>query len=399
MANTILTPQIITREALRLLHNKLVFIGSINRQYDSSFAKEGAKIGSQLRIRKPVKFEVRTGANISVQDVTETSETLTVATQKGIDFQFSSAELTLSIDEFSKRYLEPAMATLAAQIEADVMGGTILKVFNQVGTPGTTPANLAVYLDARKMLNKFLAPKDNNRHVCINSEAMAATVDSLKGLFQDANSIAQQYKEGMIGRTAGFNFWESELIPVLTTGTRSGTIQVNGAGQTGSTLNIKGLTAGQTIRAGEIFTIAGVYAVNPETRQPYSFLQQFVVLADATADGTGNATLSISPSIITSGAYQTVSAAPANNAGVTFAGAASTAYPLNIAYHKDAFAFVTADLELPQGVDFAAREVYDGISLRIVRDYSISSDTFPCRIDVLYGFACVRPELACRIIG
>ena len=398
MANTLLTPQMITREALRLLHNKLTFVGSINRQYDSSFAKEGAKIGSQLRIRKPVQFTVRTGATINIQDVIETETTITVATQKGIDFQFSSTELTLSIDAFSERYLEPAMARLAAEIEADVFN-VVKEVFSQVGTPGTTPATLSVYLNARSRLNQFLAPKDNNRHVCINSDASAATVDALKGLFQDATQIAQQYKEGMLGRIAGFNFWENELIPVLTTGTRTGTIQVNGAGQTGSSLALKGLNANGTIKAGEVFTIANVYAVHPETKQPYPFLQQFVVTEDATADGSGNVTVSISPSIITSGAYQTVSAGPANNAAVTFAGSASTAYPLNIAYHKDAFTFVTADLELPQGVHFAARETYDGISLRIIRDYSISNDTFPCRIDVLYGYKCIRPELACRIIG
>lgn len=398
MPNTLLTPQIITREALRLLHNQLTFVGTINRQYDKSFAKDGAKIGSTLRIRKPVKFTTRTGASINVQDVVETAEDFVIATQKGVDFTFSSVELTLTIDDFSERYLKPAMAQLAADIEADVLSA-IKNVYNQVGTAGTTPNSLAVYLEARKMLNKFLAPKDNNRHVCINSEAMAATVDALKGLFQDASSIAQQYKEGIIGRTAGFTFWENELIPVITTGTRTGTIQVNGAGQTGSSLALKGLAANATIKAGEVFTVAGVYAVHPETKQTYSFLQQFVVTADATADASGNVTVSISPAIITSGAYQTVSGSPANNATVTFAGSASTTYPLNIAYHKDAFVFATADLELPQGVHFAARETYDGISMRIIRDYSISDDKFPCRIDVLYGFKCVRPELACRIIG
>jgi len=399
MANTILTPTQVTREALRILHNKLTFVGSINRQYDSSFAKAGAKIGSQLKVRLPNQYTVRSGATLSAQDITEDSATITVATQKGVDVEFTSVELTLALDDFAKRILEPAMSVLAANIEADAFN-MYKDVYNLVGVAGTTPATLRVFLDARARLNQFLTPKDNRRNVVINSDAMAATVDALKGLFQDSSAIAKQYKDGILGKTGGFTFWENEIVPMHTCGTRDNTTPlVNGASQAGASLICDGFDASVTVKQGDVFTLAGVYAVNSETKQAYSFLQQFTVTADVTLSGTGTGTLSISPSIVTSGATQNVSAGPADNAALTFVGTASTAYPMNIAYHEDAFALVTADLEMPKGVDFAAREVFDGISMRIVRQYVIANDKFPCRIDVLYGYKAVRPQLACRIIG
>ncbi len=396
MPNTLLTVDKITREALRILHNKLSFVGKVMRQYDDSFAQTGAKIGDTLRIRLPNQYTVRTGAALSTQDTTEENTTLTVATQKGVDTTFTTKELTMSLDDFSERILQPAMAVLAANIEADAFNMT-KNVYNLVGTPGTTPSTLKVFLDARAKLNQFLAPKDNNRCIQMNSETSASIVDALKGLFQDSQAIKKQYREGMMGRTAGFEWFENELIYNHTNGAQGGTPLVNGAGQTGSTLVTDGWTAGTDIKAGTVFTIAGVNAVHQETKADYGFLKQFVVTQDATADGTGNATLSISPAIVTTGAKQNVSAGPADNAALTLVGAANTTYPQNLAFHKEAFAFATADLELPDGVHFASRQVYDGISMRIVRQYDINTDQIPCRIDVLYGYAAVRPELACRI--
>lgn len=399
MANTILTPTRVTREALRVLHNKLTFIGSINRQYDDSYAKTGAKIGDSLKVRLPNKYTVRTGATLSTQDVTESSVTVTMATQKGVDVNFSSAELTLSMDDFSKRIINPAMAVLAANVEADAFS-MYKDVYNLVGTAGTTPNSLLVYLQARQKLNQFLVPKDNRRSVAIESGAMAATVDALKGLFHSATDIEKQYKEGMMGRTGGFTFYENELVPAHTCGSRDNTTPlVNGASQTGASLICDGFDANVTIKKGDIFTLASVFAVHPETRAAYSFLQQFTVTADATASGAGAVTLAISPSITTSGALQNVDAGPADNAALTFVGTASTNYPMNLAYHEDAFTFVSADLEMPHGVDFAAREEYEGISMRIVRQYDITNDKFPCRIDILYGYKTLRADQACRIIG
>lgn len=395
MPNTILTPTQVTREALRILHNKLNFIGAIDRQYDNSFAKTGAKIGEQLKVRLPNRYTIRTGSNMSAQYITEQSVTLAVATQKGVDLTFSSFELTMQLDDFSKRILEPAMAVLAANIEADAFS-MYQDIYNLVGSPATVPNSLLVYLQAKQKLNEFLAPKDGNRSAIINSAAMAATVDALKGLFHSADQIDKQYREGLLGKTAGLSFYENDLVPVHTNGNKVAGVTVSGASQTGSSLNIGNVANLDTFKEGTVFTIAGVNAIHPETRQSYGFLQQFVVTADVTMSTT-TGTIAISPPITVTGAYQTVTASPADGAAITIVGAASTGYAQNIAFHKSAFTFVSADLEMPQGVDFAAREVYDGISMRIIRDYTIASDQFPCRIDVLYGFKTLLPQLACRI--
>ena len=395
MANSLLTPQQITREALRVLHNKLTFIGAINRQYDDSFAKSGAKIGDTLKLRLPNQFTVRTGATLSAQDINEQSVALQVGTQKGVDMNFSSVDLTLSLDDFSSRVLEPAMAVLAASLEADAV--TMYKdVYQQVGTPGTTPNTLLTYLQARARLNNSLTPMDTLRTAHLSPLATATIVDALKGLFQDSSAIREQYREGSMGRTAGFDWFENPLVPTHTNGNTVAGVQVNGAAQTGSTLNVKGVTSSSFFAHGTAFTIAGVYEVHPETKVVTSRLQNFVVSADATMGGTTGA-LTISPSINVTGATQNVSASPADGAALTIVGAASTAYEQELAFHRDAFAFATADLVMPKGVDFAAREVYDGVSMRIVRAYDINNDAFPCRIDVLYGYQTIRPQMACRV--
>ena len=395
MANALLTPQQITREALRVLHNKLTFIGAINRQYDDSFAKAGAKIGDTLKIRLPNQYTVRTGKTLSAQDVTEQSVSLQIATQKGVDVNFSSSELTLSLDDFSSRILEPAMAVLAASLEADAF--TMYKdVYQQVGTAGTTPNTLLTYLQARARLNNSLTPMDANRTAHLSPLATATIVDALKGLFQDSSAIREQYREGSMGRTAGFDWFENPLVPTHTNGNTVAGVTVSGAGQTGPALNIGGVANTNTFAHGTTFTIAGVYEVHPETKAVTPRLQPFVVAADATMTGT-TGQLSISPAIVTGGAQQNVSASPANGAAITITGAASTGYEQEMAFHRDAFAFATADLVLPKGVDFVAREVYDGVSMRIVRAYDINNDAFPCRIDVFYGYETIRPQMACRI--
>jgi hypothetical protein len=394
MANTLLTPTAVTREALRILHQKLNFVGNINRQYDNSFAQSGAKIGDSLKIRLPNQYTVRTGATLSTQDTTESSTTLTVGTQKGVDVNFTTAELSLSMDDFSSRVIEPAMSVLAANIEADALS-MVKDVYQQVGTPGTVPQSLRVWLDAKAKLANALAPT-SDRCALMSPETNAYMVDALKGLYQDSTQIAKQYREGMMGRTAGADWYENTLLPTLTNGAQAGTPLVNGASQTGSTLVTDGWTGTTTISKGTIFTIAGVYEVHPETKATTSRLQQFVVTAEETTSA-GAVTLDISPSIVTSGGGQTVSASPADNAALTLVGTASTGYGMNMLFHKDAFAFATADLILPKNQHFAAREVMDGISMRIVQAYDITNDKLPCRIDVLYGYKAIRPQLACRV--
>ena len=379
-----------------MLHNKLTFIGAINRQYDDSFAKSGAKIGDTLKIRLPNQYTVRTGKTLTTQDVTEQYVPLQVATQKGVDMNFSSAELTLSLDDFSSRILEPAMATLASALEADAIS-MYQDVYQKVGTPGTTPNTLLTYLQARARLNNSLTPMDNNRTAHLSPNASAVIVDALKGLFQDSSAIREQYREGKMGRTAGFDWYENPLIPGHALGNTVAGVLVNGAGQTGSTLNIKGVANGNTFSRGTVFTIAGVFEVHPETKSVTPRLQQFVVTSAATMAGaTGS--ISISPAINSAAtSAQNVSASPADAAAITIAEAANTAYEQELAFHRDAFSFATADLVMPRGVDFAAREVFDGVSMRVVRAYDINNDAFPCRIDVFYGYKTIRPQMACRI--
>jgi hypothetical protein len=386
MANSLLTPTAVTREALRVLHQKLNFVGSVTRDYDDSYAKTGAKIGDSLKIRLPNQYTVRSGATLSAQDTTESSVTLQVATQKGVDLNFTSVDLTLSLDDFSKRILDPAMSVLAANIEADAL--SMYKQVYQSIWNGGSAATYNKALDARVILNRSLAPYAD-RTALMDSIAMADVVKDTKTLFQDDASIAKQYKEGYMGRAAGFDWAENTMMPSHTRSAANGAYLVNGAAQTGATLTVD--TGANAPSEGDVITIAGVYSVHPETKVSTGVLQQFVI-----GSGASTTSFPISPSIITSGATQNVSGSPADNAAVTFAGTASTAVQTSLLFQKGAFAFATADLVMPQGVDFASRQVLDGVSMRIVRAYDINNDKFPCRLDVLYGYKTLRAQLACR---
>lgn len=397
-SNSVLTPTAVTREALRILHQKLNFVGSINRQYDDSFAKEGAKIGDSLKVRLPNEYTVRSGATLSAQATAETSTTLQVATQKGVDIQFSSAELTLSLDDFSKRILEPAMAVLAANIEADALS-MALDVYQNVNNIGSAITFNKV-LASRKVLNDALAPADNNRTILLNTQDNVDLVDALKGLFQDSIEISKQYREGMMGRSAGFDFYENTLLASQTTGTAAATTgyTVNGAVTTNGSTSVTVQTGTTTFKKGDIFTVAGCNRVHPETKADTGVLQQFVVTADY-AGGAGS--VSFSPAIYTSGGRQNVVAAGlANSAAITKVGAANGVYKPSLAYHKDAFTFATADLiDVSKFGAWGSRQVMDGISMRIARQYDINYDTIPCRLDVLYGYKTIRPQLAARILS
>jgi len=388
MANTILTPLMITREALRILHQKCTFIGSINRQYDDSFAQKGAKIGDTLRIRLPNQYTVRSGINMAMQDTVEQQIPLRVNNVKGVDLNFTSQELTLSLDDFSKRIIEPAMAVLAANIEADALSMR-RDVYQQVNNVAA-PMALLQALQGRKLLQESLAP-DGDRTALLNSFDNVQLVNSISGLFNDTTQIAKQYREGYMGRTAGFDFMESTHLSTQARGTFSGYL-VSAPAQTGDTLQVD--TGTGAVDIGSVFTIPGVNRVHPETKVDTGVPQQFTVIQ---AVGTPAVQLIISPEIITTGAYQNVTASPADNAVLNFVGTSGTPYGQSMVYHRDAFTFATADLVMPQGVDFAAREVMDGISMSMVRQFQISDRSFPCRLDVLYGYKTLRPQLAARI--
>jgi hypothetical protein len=397
MANAILTPTAVTREALRVLHQKLNFVGSITREYDDSFARQGAKVGDTLKVRLPNQYVVRSGATLVAQDTTETSVDLKVQTQKGVDLNFTSVDLTMNLDDFSDRILEPAMSVLAANIESDAMS-MYKDVYNQVDNIGGL-ASFAKILQGRKILVDNLAPLAG-RTCNLNTQDNVDLVDALKGLFNDKDQITKQYREGYMGRTAGFDFMENTLWPghlrgaassAYTTNTTVGTLPV--AATPVSQITVATGT-GAAVK-GEVFTIANVFRVHPETKQSTGILQQFVVTADY-AGGAGQ--IQIGPAIVLAGAYQNVVIpTTAAAAALSFSGTISTPYGISLAYHKSAFAFATADMIMPRGVDFAAREVFDGVSMRIVRQYDINNDKFPCRLDVLYGFKTLRPQLACRL--
>jgi len=391
----------ITRKALEILENNLVITRTVNRQYDDSFAVEGAKIGSTLRIRLPDRALVTDGAALQVQDDNEQFTTLTVSSQKHIGVNFTSAELTMQLDDFAERVLKPRISQLASSIDADV-ANSYKSIFQSVGTPGTTPATSLVLLQAQQKLNESAAVM-SPRYATVNPAANAGLVEGLKGLFNPVNTISRQFKNGLMGEgVLGLDEINmSQSIKQHTTGSRTGahTVTTTVSTQGQATINITG-TGSQTIAAGDVFTIANVYAVNPQTRESTGSLQQFVVTEANTASGGAYTSVKISPAIYTSSnALATVDSFPQSSAVVTFLGSASTQYPQNLVYHKDAISFATADLLLPQGVDMASRQVHNGISMRVVRQYDINNDRLPCRIDVLYGFSTIRPPMAVRMWG
>jgi P22 coat protein - gene protein 5 len=397
----LLTPTQVTRKALAIFHQKATFLGSMNRAYDDSFAKTGAKIGDTLKIRLPNRYKSFTGLDqtANFQNTDETSVNLQVANIRSVPLKFTDIELTLSLDEFSARILEPAMAQLAADVENEVFQGLYWKVYQQVGTPGTIPNSLRVLNQARAKMTDSLAP-GADRTTILNTDAQVEIVDAVKGLFQDQSKVAKQYREGIMGTTAGFgDIYESTLIPVHTNGTATGAITVTSAPAEGaSVINLTG-TGTQQLRRGTVFTIANGFMLHPETKVSTGKLQQFTVLADNTAVAGAYTAVSVSPAFIASATNprQNISALPGATAVVTLAGAASTAYAQNLAFHKDAFTFATASLSVPKGAEFVAEETYDGITLRVWKDWDIKTGIQYTRCDILYGYEAIRPEAACRI--
>jgi hypothetical protein len=407
VANTLLTPDMIANEILRVLHANLTFLKRVDRQYDSSFGIRGAQIGSTLRIKKPPRYTVTTGASMgSFQNSTETVVPLTISTQKNIGIQFSSEELTLHINDFSQQFIQPAMKQLASTVEADVISQMIKQVPNQVGS-WLSPLNaMRPVLRAGQIMTDSLALLQD-RTLMINTASRVELIDSLKGLSESSGAIASQYREGTVAHVGGFDFIESTLLPVQTPANWGGTPLVGSVSGLEGTSSIAttGWTASTAaVNVGDILTFANVYAVHPETKVNLGYLKQFAVTAAATADGTGAATISVSPAFISAAnsamgaGFQNVSALPITGAALTIAGAANTAYGLNLAYTKESFTFATADLvDVSNDGAWCGRANIDGISVRIARQWVIGTDQRPARIDILYGCAALYPELACRV--
>ena len=410
MANDILTPTMITREAARVLHQQCNFIGNVNQQYDDRFAHDGAKIGTTLNVRLPSKYEVRTGATLTAEDHVERSTPLVVSSQYGVDVNFTTAELTMELDDFSDRFLKPAMTQLAAKIEGDALAVAYKRVANYTNATTNGLLTYRRFQQNGKNMTNELAPR-GDRSACLTPDSVVEFNDAVKGLFQDSTSIAKQYKEGMMGRTGGFDVYENTLMPSHTTGSFAGTPLTNGAALGTSTtanawvsqtaLSIDGATSTTDLNAGDIITLAGVYEVHPELRTNTGRLRRFVVQSDVTFTTAATAyTVTVKPGLIygTGNAFKNcVLSGVSDTDGLTVSlvGAVSSQFKQDLFFHKDAFMFGSADLiDVSQFGAWGARAVQDGISIRMARQYDIANDKLPCRLDVLWGFAELYPELA-----
>ena len=390
----LLTPSILSKETLVMLENNLVAAGKVNRQFENQFVK----IGSSLTVRKPNQFSVSSGPGLQIQDIAEPSTSITISNQKHVDFQFSSQDLTLTVEEFSERYLKPAASQLANQLDQDVLALTS-QVQNIVGTPGTTPNSFSALAAVGQRMDEGAVPQDG-RYLLLNPKAYWSMAAALTTLY--VQSVAEPALKGFLANIANFEIFMDQNVASQTVGNYAGPGAVNGAGQTGGALVTNGWTASiaTLLNVGDVITIAGVFAVNPRNKINTGSLMNFVITATASSSAGGAATLSIYPAIVTSGAYQNVNAAPANAAAITVIdGASGSTNTQNIGFTRDCFGLVTVPLELPEGVDFKARETYKNISMRIIRAYDINNDVFPTRMDILYGVSCFYPELGCRLTG
>lgn len=403
MSQNILTISMITRESMRVLENNLTFTKGVNREYDDSFGKTGAKIGNTLNVRLPARYVGRSGPTLSIENQNENYIPLTLNTQFGVDVQFTSQDMELSMDDFSERFLAPALAAVANKIDRDGLAQA-LNVYNAVGTPGTTPSSLAIYLAASKYMKYMGAPQDNLRSIIIDPSAEASIVNALTTLYNPSSEISDQYKDGTIGKAIGFKWSSDANVNTMTTGSYAGSpiVAAGNGTQVGAAISTSGWTGSITncLNVGDVFTIAGTYSVNPQSRQSTGLLQQFVVTS--TFSSVSNlGTIAISPSIVASGQGQNVTQGAAASSAITVLGAAATASPMNLAYHRDAFILASADLPLPRGVHMASRvnSKKVGLSVRMIQAYDVVNDIFPCRLDVLYGWAVPYPQLACRIQG
>ena len=410
--NNLLTISKITNEALMVLENELTFTNNVTREYDDQFAVTGAKIGNTLNVRLPGRFIGTTGPALNVEDFNETSVPVTLSTQFHVDTQFTTQDLALSLDMFSDRILKPAVAAIANKMDLDGLTMAKNNVANIVGTAGTPPTGLITYLTAGAYLDSEGAPRDGRRSCVVEPFTSATIVDSLKGLFVPSDVIGKQYTKGMMGRdSAGMNWYMDQNVVNQTFGSYSGkTLSVDttsasfgiatGWAQFGTVQLVA--SSALTLNQGDVIQIAGVYAVNPQNRAAYGSgkLRNFVVMSTTAVATGGGTAVTVSPAIITGGQFQnvvvqttsaTAAVTPFNNTG--------TVSPQNLVFHKNFATLATADLELPDGVHFAGRASDKdlGLSIRVVRQYTINNDSIPTRLDVLYGWAPLYPELACRV--
>ena len=411
MANTTLQADVVAKAALAILENELGVLKTLHRVYEDEFTNSvnGYKVGDTIRVRRPADFTVRTGATLSTQDVIEGRTTLTIDQQCGVDFQFTSSDLTLKIEDLSERVIKPAMSSIVNYVTNDVLSTMYKGIYNWVGTPGQTINSYADFAKAPERLDEMAVPTDS-RYAALSPGDHWGLLGNQTGLYI-TDAARGAYRDGSLGMIGGVETLMSQVVPTHTVGPLGGTPLVNGAAQNvtydtaknswSQSLITDGWTAAaaQRLEQGDVFTIASVFMVNPKTKATTAILQQFVVLADVSSDGTGNLTATISPPIITSGPHQTVSAAPADNAAITVLGTASTGYKQNLVYHKNTMALAVVPMEMPQGAYNGSRQSYKGLSVRVIPIYDGTNDISKWRLDLLYGRTVLDPRLAVRASG
>lgn len=427
MAQTFLTIDMITLEALAVLENNLVFSKLVNRQFDDHFAVDGAEVGDTINVRVPPKYRGRTGSTMVPEDITERKIPVTLGDPFGVDITFTTRELLLEMGNFSERYLIPAAARIANKIDED--GAALITEMQMLdGTPGTLPDNTDTFLDANARLDERAAPMDEYRSAVISPRVNAKLVRGMQGLFNDRNEVSRQYRDGWVGHVSGLDFFRSQNLPMHHYGTGGNTANNAERAQmrsafsqpTSSTDDFPGTSSeialdgfanstSDVVREGDILTIAGVYEINPQSFKSTGELKQFRVTEDADSNGSGQADVTVEPGIVYSATpntanhphenYWTCIGLPANNANVTIIGAGSGQRKQGVVMHRDAFCLAAADMPIPAGVDFAGRKADArlGLSLRIIRQYTINDDKMPCRFDALYGWVRLRPELGVRL--
>lgn len=418
MANNTLTADVIAKIALPILENELGVINKMYRAHEEEFSStvNGYKKGDTISIRRPADFTIRSGATMSAQDVIEGKTTLVVDQQIGIDFQFTSTDLTLKVEDMAERIIKPAMSRIANELASDVLIHMYRGTYNLVGTQGTRVDSFSDFSKAPERMDEMAIPSDN-RHAILCPSDFWGLVGSQTALYAPS-LVGSAYRSGDLGDLGGLATMMSQVTPAHTVGPLGGTPLVNGATQNVSydtaknawtqSLITDGWTAAAAsrVKAGDVFTIyaagtsgAKLKMVNPKTKVATAIDQQFVVISDGSSDASGNLTLTISPPIITSGPYQTVNVAPADNAGLVFDGTASTAYRQNLAFHKNAMALAVVPMEMPPAAYGGTRQSYKNLSVRLIPTYDATNDISKWRLDLLYGRKLIDPRLTVRFAG
>lgn len=403
MANTRITSSFITREFLRVLHSNCVIVKSIDHSWNKLFGKSigpVGKSGATVNIRKPALGTIRTGWAMDQADITETSVPLTIDTPFGIDLNFSDADLALTIEDFSERYITPNALKMASWLDMTAAAFIKNNTFNQVAVDslGTAPNAISYFLSAGRKIKENLCPMDSPLSAVISPRTEAAMVGALAGQYNPQGNISAMYEKGQMSRAAGFDWYMSQVLPAHTHGTCTTGTSPAVSGYTTNTMTITNMTSGGTLLPGDVFTVSTCYAVNAETKQTYPSLQQFNVQA-VTTGSTTTVTVTVTPEIRISGPQQTVSAAPTTGTAVFSQNVASQIVQTDLILHKDSFAIAFADLIQPNGMDMASVVSAEGISIRFVRGFDIKGGGMLSRMDCFFGLAAVRPEWSAKIIS